>query len=521
VGRYEIFEASFEAAEAPANPYVQVSAEAAITRPDGGRWSIPLFWDGGKTWRVRVSPDVPGAWSYTVRSAAPGLNGRSGRFHCVDSTRPGGLQPLRSSPSHFQRQNGTRFWFLGDTAWGYFTDSGEDNHHRAQTEHYVKTRASQGFNVIHSMLLSEQGVGNQNGMPFDDLSAEKINPRYWQEVDSRLAFANRHGLTVGLALAWGDKRKVEPFAWRRFPGPEARRRYARYVAARYSAYDVYFLLSGEWHAEVRTRQNATEEQVFREFVELGDVLADADPHDRMVAIHPMTRHGSVREFGSAKWMAFADYQQNYRDLHGQVLLSRYLRGPVVNAEYGYLLRDADGDGKPDKSNSYSTEDMRFASWDIVTAGGYLVTGFGTTYFAGHRDPGPFDVDAGKNDEWEAQIGCLKKFFEQLEWWKLVPADELISSEVRRGLERLGERGLRPPATTYWAMAAPGETYVLYVRGTTQPVELALGARPQRFRIRQFNPRTGQFRSLGEQPVPARYKYQAPDQQDWVVLLERP
>ena len=443
VERFGIFEASFEASSAPANPYTAITAEATFSRPGGASWKAPLFWDGGKTWKVRVSPDAAGKWSFTVKSGDAGLNGRSGGFECVTSARAGGLRASRSRPGHFERQNGRPVWFMGDTAWGYFTDSPEDKHHRPQAEYYAKKRAAQGFNAIHCMLMSEQGVGNQNGPPFEEIGAERINPAYWREVDERLAWANRQGLTLGLALAWGDKRKVEPFAWRRFPNVEARKRYARYIGARYAAYDVYFLVSGEWHGEVRSRGGVPEEQVFREFVEIGNALAAADPHRRMVGIHPMTRHGSVREFAAAPWMSFADYQQNYANLHGAVLLSARLRGPVVNAEYGYHLRDSNGDGKPDKSNSYSTEDMRLASWDIATAGGYLVTGFGTTYFAGHRDPGPFDPDAAKNRDWEAQIGYLKKFFTGIEWWKLAPADELLTSRAQRTAERRDPRRASP------------------------------------------------------------------------------
>jgi hypothetical protein len=524
VERYGVFEATFESAGSPANPYVAISGHAAFATPDGRTWTIPVFWEGQKTWKVRVSPDVPGKWSFVVKSNDAGLNGKPGTFECVESERAGGLQVYRKNSSHFQRQNGRPVWFMGDTAWGYFTDSPEDRHHRPQAEHYARTRAAQGFNVIHCMLLSEQGVGNQNGPPFEDLAAEKINPAYWREVDNRLAFANRQGLTVGLAIAWGDKRKVEPFAWRRFPGIAARKRYARYIAARYSAYDVYFLISGEWHAEARTRDGATEEDVFREFVEIGDVVAAADPHDRMAGIHPMSAAGSVREFAAADWMSFADYQQNYSDLHARILLSRRLPGPVVNSEYGYHLRDQDGDGKPDKSNSYSAEDMRLASWDIVTAGGYLVTGFGTTYFAGHRDPGPFDVEALQNDDWEAQIGHIRKLFESLEWWKLIPADELIATEARRSGDRTtGASGrgreLRPPLTTFWAMTDPGRTYLLYVRGTRLPISLDLGARPRTFRVRQYNPRTGEFTSMPGATVRDKYRYTAPDEQDWVLLLE--
>ncbi|MCC6859042.1 MAG: DUF4038 domain-containing protein [Bryobacterales bacterium] len=523
VERYGIFEDVYQASGRYGNPYVEVTAEAALTRPGGGVWRIPLFWDGGNAWKLRASPDTTGKWSFKISSNDTGLNGRGGTFECVASRRPGGLRPSAARPGHFERQNGSPVWFLGDTGWGYFSDSPEDRHDRTQAEHYARTRASQGFNAIHAMLLSEQGVGNRGGLPFDDMGAQRLNPAYWKEVDERLAFANRQGLTVGLALAWGDKRKVEPFAWRRFPDFEARRRYARYIAARYSAYDVYFLVSGEWHAEIRTRPGVTEDEVFREFVAIGEALAAADPHDRMAGIHPMSGHGSVREFHSAPWMSFADYQQNYHDLHVRALLSRHLRGPVVNSEYGYLLRDADGDGRPDKDNSYTTEDMRFASWDIAMAGAYLVTGFGTTYFAGHRDPGPFDVDTARNDEWEAQAGHLRRFFGALAWWKLVPADALLSAKEPRGADRPFERGgkpvgVRPPDTAYWALAAPGETYVVYVRGIRAPVTLETGARRLTYRVRRFDPRSGAFHPLpGVQA--GSFRFAPPDGRDWVVLLE--
>ena len=114
------------------------------------------------------------------------------------------------------------------------------------------------------MLLSEGGDGNRNGLPWPSLSEEQINPGYFQEVDQRIRFANHHGLTVGIAVAWGDKQKKEPFAWRRFPSIAARKRFARYAAARFGAWDTFFLVSGEWHAEMRTRDNVTDDEVFRE-----------------------------------------------------------------------------------------------------------------------------------------------------------------------------------------------------------------------------------------------------------------
>jgi hypothetical protein len=69
------------------------------------------------------------------------------------------------------------------------------------------------------------------------------------------------------------------------------------------------------------------------------------------------------------------------------------------------------------------------------------------------------------------------------------------------------------------MTVPGEAYIIYVRGTQSPVNLDPGARPRTFRMRQFNPRTGEFTHLGEREIASRYEYRAPDNQDWVVLLE--
>jgi hypothetical protein len=308
----------------------------------------------------------------------------------------------------------------------------------------------------------------------------------------------------------------EPFAWRRFPSVEARKRYARYIAARYGAYDVYFLVSGEWHGEVRTRP-APEADVKREFVEIGRALHAADAHDRMIGIHPMTEHGSVREFNEAEWMDFGDYQQNYPNLHARALDSRRLGKPVVNSEYGYFLRDQNGDGMPDKDNSTSLAAMRHATWDIVMAGSYVVSGFGTTYFGGHRDPGPFDVTAARNKPWETQIGLVKKFFEALEWWRLEPHDDLVRATTSRGTDGRELERLTPPAVVYWALAEPGRQYVVYVRGLQEPVTIRLheGAR---LAVRQLDPRTGVETELPPAGSDRAYTYRPPDTQDWVVTL---
>jgi len=521
VAQYEIYEIAFEAANHYENPYIDLKAEAKLISPDGSIWSIPLFWDGGQIWKLRVSPDIQGKWSYNISSTDNYLNGISGKFKCEKSTCKGSIRNMKGFPHHFQYQNGEKMWFMGETAWALFTDNHEEKHNRSSVEHYLKTRASQGFNAVHSMLLSEAGWGNSGGMPFINMEKQILNPDYWKEVDRRIAYANEQGLIAGLVLAWGDKNKKVPFPWRLFPDIEKRKHYARYIAARYSAYNVYFIVSGEWHAEIRTRQGS-KKKIKSEFIEIGNALTKADPHGRMIGIHPMDSGGSTREFNDADWMSFGDYQQNYLNLHTHILESRKFNKPVINSEYGYYLRDSNGDGIPDKSNSTSLESMRFASWDIIMAGGYLITGFGTTYFGGYRDPGPFDINASKNNDWERQIGIIKKFFTGIDWWKLEPHDELLTSNIPRGKEDKQYGKIVPPSKTYWLLSEPDKHFILYARGLNDIITLnTKSGLSAIFSIHLFNPRNGQIKLISaNQKLENEFKWLPPDDNDWVLVLKK-
>lgn len=528
VERFGFFETCFQATGKYDNPYTDLQASADIQRPDGTNRSLALFWDGANNWKIRISPNLVGKWKFKVHSTDEGLNGSTGQFTCIASNRKGSIQPMPGFEHHLSRQDGTPFLFWGDTAWALYQDEASEKLNRKAVFHYINERASQGINVVHSMLLQEAGWGNHNGPPFENISKEILNPAYWQEIDVRLRYLNQKGIIGGLVLAWGDKRKKEPFSWRRFPNLQPRKRYASYIASRYGAYDVYFVVSGEWHAEIRTRSNVTEQTIREEFVEIGNTLHESDAHDRMIGIHPMTQHGSVREFNEAEWMSFADYQQNYRMLHERILESRRYSGPIVNSEYGYYLRDSNFDGIVDKNNSFSADAMRHATWDIIMAGGYPVTGYGTTYMGGNRDKGPFNVDDPRNDIWEHQYHVAQRFFNELEWWKLQPHDDWISSSTPRSSDRQvrigpktagGQTLLYPPETTYWLLAEPGKQYMAYIRGITKKVTIEFGPGAVSVtKALQFNPRTGETMSISKNSQSERFEWLPPDTKDWVLLL---
>lgn len=449
--------------------------------------------------------------AYRVESNDPGLNGQAGSFVCAASDLKGSIRPMRGAPTHFERQDGSPFWWLGDTAWALYTDNETEKHDRAAVEHYLDVRASQGFNIVHSMLISEADWGNSGGMPFEDLQAGRINPAYWREVDSRLASAGRRDILAGLVLAWTDKGKSKQ-SWQHFPSEEARLRYARYIAARYSAFPVYFIVAGEWNI----RQNSSESEAF--YNAIGRELAAADPHGRMIGIHPVGRHPlPPKAFIDAGWNAFGGYQQVYSNLHDMILQARANGMPAVNAEYAYYRRQAE-DGTVNKANSEDADTIRAATWDIAMAGGYIVTGFGSTYFGGNRTREAFEVDHPKNDDWEEQARHVRAFFAACEWWKLEPNDRLISAAQPRTGDRQieGDKRGRPPVTAYWALAEPGRRYAAYVRGIEGEAKLTLegAAANVRFSVRRYDPRTGRYAALPEHRGAGELALAVPDRQDW-------
>jgi len=502
--RFGMFERSFSHSGTHANPYRDLTAFAMLRRPDGREWRMPLFWDGEAVWVLRVSPDLVGEWSYSIQSSDAGLNMKTGSFRCVESNRRGSIRPMSDHPLHFQYQDGTPFWFFGEKAWRVFQTDRAENLDHASAMRHVDVRAEQGFNYMHAELAGTGGLtsgGNEGGEMFLDAKKEIINPAFFREVDSRLRHINEKGLICGLVLlyATGDP------SWKSLPDDQARLRFARYVVARYAAFDIVFLVTGEWH------YMADRPDLFRA---IGREILKTDPHGRMIGIHPGPGPGGIssQEFADDDWMSFGEYAQAYfapatkeasdanRDnLRKFILAARKHNKPVVDAEYAYYLRDQDYDGTVDKPNSHTRDSFRRASWAIAMGGGYFVTGFGTTYFGGRREVGPFLVDNPKHKDAISDLNHLHAFFTSLQWWLLEPHDEQVKADGGYA----------------YCLADAGKTHVIYVvAGTGATLKLDGGQHS----LSRYDPRTGQSTELSAAAGDS-VQLVAPDTQDWVFLVK--
>jgi len=512
VERYGLYEAAYVATGEYDNPYLQAAAVADVSGPENRIWKMPLFWRGGDEWVLRLSPDAVGFWEYTVRSTDSGLKGCSGHFECLASPRHGGLEAMPGYPLHFQRQDGTPVWFMGDTNWRALATDAEMRLDRGTVLHYVDVRVAQGFNYVHVDVMGGGGVDSQQKV-FEDWASERPRLAFFDEMDARVRYMTNRGVTCGLVLAWS--RGCE--SWAAFPNDEARFRYARNIVARCAAYDVAFIVSGEWDL------NGREPRAL--FARIGEAIARWDPHNRLRGIHAGRARVSS-EFSSEAWTSFGDYQQNYRapadreataqercSMRRRLLASRIYGKPVINAEYAYYMRSMPPDrtyrrdllGQAvDKEHSHTRASFRRASWAIAMAGCYFVSGFGRTYFGGWRDRGPFDVDADKNDVAVADLQLIRDLFTSVAWWRLAVMDDLTSTDTGQA----------------YCLADLDRAYIICAEGA-QSVRVRLDGEPNtRYHARLCDPRSGECLPLADMVGLGPFQVALPDDRDWVIVVER-
>ncbi len=410
VPAYSVFEIELTSSNSYDNPYLVDPPKATFTAPSGKTFEIEGFWDGGNTWRVRFAPTQTGTWSFSIRSEDPDLAG-GGQFQCTPSSSHGFVRVSATNPYTFEYDDGTPFFWLGETSWRGLTDQVPFD---SRFKQYIDLRASQGFTHVHFILNSYiNGLGfwkNEGGTVFDESAGSKdydrLNPGYFKWVDRRLDYVESKGLVPGLYLTWAQE--FVKFS------PEQFERFVHYVVARYAAYNITWTVSGEYDEAGDKRAYAA----------VGNLIKQLDPYNHPVTIQP-SADGSSAEFAGNDWLDYIA-EQVKSNWHDAILRDRQYNKPVVNEEYGY-------------AGKVSAQDVVRGAWSIVTAGGFFTAGFLTTYAP---DKGGWDLNAYLP---EAQaLGFLRNVLEKLPWWEMEPHDELLT------------RG--------YCLAKPGEVYLAYIPG---------------------------------------------------------
>jgi len=277
---YSACELSFELSEPEAaahpNPYITVELKAEFRSPRQRTFLVPAFWDGGHKMVIRFSPTEAGEWNYRLTSNIAGWEGKTGTFTAAASDSPGFLRAANVHHWAYTERNLPHLW-MGATELRFAT--GDDASFRAMAD----GRAAQKFNHVRGLLLGE---GADSGFA----SPDQPDLAHFRRLDERIRYLNQKGIVVDLVLAGGGGQLT-----RLFPNPDERRRFARYAAARYAAFNI------TWQGVQYFDDYPAGRTLLKE---IGSVLKESDAYQ-----HPRTSGARVTSAPLLDdgWMNFVAY----------------------------------------------------------------------------------------------------------------------------------------------------------------------------------------------------------------------
>jgi len=270
-------------------------------------------------------------------------------------------------------EDGTPFFYLGDTAWELFHRLSKKD-----AEKYLENRREKGFTVIQAVVLAElDGLNTPNAedeKPLIDNDPTKINEAYFKHVDWVVKKAEEKGIFIGMLPTWGDKWNKK---WGNGPEiftPENAKIYGKILGNRYkNTPNIIWILGGD-----RPIETDFQKQIL---TNMAKGLREGDDGNHLITFHPPGGGGSAQYFHDEPWLDFNmrqnGHSNSYTERYYMTLHDYQLQPakPVLDGEP--LYEDHPINFNPDE-NGYSVaiDVRRPLYWDLF--GG----AFGHTY--GHH-----------------------------------------------------------------------------------------------------------------------------------------
>lgn len=479
IGKYNIYEVNIATTNTYTNPYLNVWLNATFTGPTK-TIKIDGFWDGEQNWKIRMAPIEVGTWTYRTYSNDAQLNDKTGTFTVTESGKKGFIKVNPNYPYSFMYDDGTPFFWMGDTLWD---DPGLTNF-----KAYANLISSYGYNSYHSVIIHDRYnyQSNENGAPFEMISStqknyDKLRPSYFQAYDTRIAYANSKGLTNQMFFTWSQEFvKLTRSQFERL---------TKYLIARYSAYDVVWVISGEYN----------ETSTSSEYAYQGNIISQKDPYKHPISIHPGSINTNSGDFGNNGWLTYVMQQFGYSktlpfpDVNNKIISDRKYNKPVVNGEGHYLdINMTDG--------SMNSAEFRKQNWKIVVAGGFFDTGYQRIFFDPNNkhNSGGFSLNNTENLAGMSYMKHLSNFFKTVEFWKMSPKNSLVNSG--------------------YTLANIGKEYVVYLPSGGSTI-INLSSANNKLSVVWYNPRAGTYQGQTTTQGGASKTFTAPDTNDWVMHIK--
>jgi Protein of unknown function (DUF4038)/Domain of unknown function (DUF5060)/Putative collagen-binding domain of a collagenase len=504
------------------DPFNDIDLDVVVTLSSGKEETVPAFWAGGTTWRVRYA--APETGQCRLRSICTDQSNKElhGQISALDVVPYAGGNSLYKHGSikvakdkrHFEQSDGTPFFWLGDTWWMGLCSrlSWPDDFQTLTAD-----RGRKGFTVVQivaglypDMEPYDPRGANEAGFAWkQDYAA--INPAYFDMADVRIQYLADHGLAACVVGCWGY------FLPRM--GVKKMKQHWRYLIARWGAYPVVWCLAGEGTMPYylsKTKEKDAQMQR-RGWTELARYVRGTDPRQHPITIHPSS---SARDCVDDSSVIDFDMLQTGHDDRKSVpnTIETLNRSLSLTPKMPVLIGEVCYEGIQEASRQ---EVQRFMFWSSILSGSG-----GHTYGAngiwqvntrekpyglsphGHSWGGPpWDIAAQLPGS--GQVGLAKRFLTRFSWWKLEPRPDLVTPRWSK--------------SDYWQPYAgeiPGEAVVVYCPSGMQAIQFS-GLNARQYNATFFNPSDGSEQPIGKISTDASGAWKAPEFpifQDWVILL---
>jgi len=494
---FDVFEVTLTTTNNYANPYKDVTLSATFTGPGPSTITIPGFWDGGNTWKVRIAPTIIGDWTLTnVTSNDSQLNNqamgtvftaRTATTAEIDNNevlRHGFIRVSKIYPHSFEHYDGTPFFFMGDTQWerAILQSDGlrTDGNQLFQKYQYLdsNSRSKKGFTVASMATFNANGnLGNEGAtQPFTTPHTDEIlNVGFFKAVDTRIAYMTSKNIRPMLVIGSPDGGLTKNIAWIE--------RFTKYLVARYAAYDVI------WYGVKEYEEYGNGIQ---QIVAYGNTIQANDPYGHPTSTHTLN---DTSELNGYTWLDFHGLQKR------EVTSAVYNLGkPVVVSEAWYKCPELGSCAWGNFSDSELLGSKGI--WVAALNGGWNA---GYEYYANPR---------GDTDELFANMNIpsinyhtyLKNFFAETEFEKLIPHDELLITGNGELMAQENNIGV-----------ITGNEYVVYLlNGGNLTINLSNGSGTMY--VKWYNPTSGAFTNGSNVTTGGNQNFSAPDNNPWVLWL---
>ena len=395
---------------------------------------------------------------------------------------------------YLQHENGTPFFWLGDTGWLL-----PERLDRDEAEFYLDQCAAKGYNVVQVQTINDVPAYNiygQSSHP-EGFDFKNINKKgvygYWDHFDFIIKMAEKKGIYIGMTCIWGGLVNAGKMT------VKDAQVYGKFLGERYkNAPNIIWFIGGDIRGDVKT-----------EVWEALAVSIKAVDKNHLMTYHPRGRTSSSTWFNNAEWLDFNMFQSGHRR-YGQrkgdgdytiaenteednwryveKALSMSPLKPVIDGEPSY--EDIPQGLHDFNEVRWNANDVRrYAYWSVFAGA------FGHTY--GHNSImqfykpgvlGSYGVSRAWYDCIEDpgynQMKYLKALMLAFPFFERVPDQSIIAGQN-------GERYDR-------AIATRGNDYLMVYNYTARPMQIDLskisGAKKNCW---WFNPKNGEITYIGQ------------------------